>query len=275
MPKRKIKRIALRDHVHKACIIDDAGARHCGTLLGEAIKHGDEVTPFGGRTEVDTYDGYPSINVKALAEGAQEKMPWEQTVEIFRDDAQDDVQEYAETVFKGRKPIVGSAGRFGKHLIVRGIGVPEDWDSDALERWEYFEKTIEDILRDIASKGEYAPGMSLAMKGSKRGDFSGPEDEEDEEEIEDDEDLDDEEEFDLGSEMETGVIISEDKHGLTVSSEGKIICEFQGDDAMEDALDAIDDWMEKHKYYPNIFYVNERGNTDLIDQDGNILRSWT
>lgn len=38
MPKRKAKRISLREHQHRACVIDDKGARVCGVLLGETIE---------------------------------------------------------------------------------------------------------------------------------------------------------------------------------------------------------------------------------------------
>jgi hypothetical protein len=41
-----------------------------------------------------------------------------------------------------------------------------------------------------------------------------------------------------------------------------------------DALRAIEKRMERDQFFPNIWYVNERGNTDLLDGNGNIVRSW-
>ncbi len=40
------------------------------------------------------------------------------------------------------------------------------------------------------------------------------------------------------------------------------------------ALRAIDAAMQAGGLYPNVWYVNERGNTDLLDQNGRVIRSW-
>ena len=45
-------------------------------------------------------------------------------------------------------------------------------------------------------------------------------------------------------------------------------------DSIEEALAYLNSWMESEKYWPDIYYCNYRGNTDLIDKDGNILESW-
>lgn len=41
----------------------------------------------------------------------------------------------------------------------------------------------------------------------------------------------------------------------------------------EFALEQIKKHMESNQYWPNIFYVNDHGNVDLIDYDGNIINS--
>lgn len=42
----------------------------------------------------------------------------------------------------------------------------------------------------------------------------------------------------------------------------------------EVAIRAARAWMERNQYWPNMYYVNERGNLDLLDHKGNILHSW-
>ena len=44
--------------------------------------------------------------------------------------------------------------------------------------------------------------------------------------------------------------------------------------SIETALEMVRARMERERFYPNIWYVNDRGNTDLIDSRGNIIASW-
>jgi len=72
-------------------------------------------------------------------------------------------------------------------------------------------------------------------------------------------------------EMREGYVISDAKRGgYDVSHEGKSIGHFADKDA---ALDDISERMEKDKFFPNIYYVNDHGNVDLLDEDGKILES--
>lgn len=81
----------------------------------------------------------------------------------------------------------------------------------------------------------------------------------------------DEEEFDWKSEMETGVVIQDNtRGGYDVGSEGKHLGHF---DDMDEALAAIEQWMKKNQYFPNIFFVNDHGNVSHIDKDGNEIQS--
>jgi hypothetical protein len=84
------------------------------------------------------------------------------------------------------------------------------------------------------------------------------------------EEQEDEEDFDEG--MEDGYIISDVRSGsgVIVTQANKRVGKYKDKD---EALDAIDERMEKEKFYPNIYYVNERGNTDLIDVNGKIIES--
>ena len=42
----------------------------------------------------------------------------------------------------------------------------------------------------------------------------------------------------------------------------------------DEALSAFRQWTESNRYYPNLYYVNERGNVALIDYQGNEIASW-
>jgi len=80
--------------------------------------------------------------------------------------------------------------------------------------------------------------------------------------VEEDEDEDEDEDFDLESEMEDALVIGDARgSGYSVSLSGKHIGDF---DDFDEALEAGVREMHDSNYFPNIFYVNERGNTDLM-----------
>jgi hypothetical protein len=91
------------------------------------------------------------------------------------------------------------------------------------------------------------------------------EDEDEPEGEEEDEDLFSDEDM-----AESYVISDARRGGYDVSIDSEKIGHYANKD---EALDAIDERMEKEKFYPNIYYVNERGNTDLIDVNGKIIES--
>lgn len=70
--------------------------------------------------------------------------------------------------------------------------------------------------------------------------------------------------------QEDDCIISDSRNGYTVKCELDHLGEFPD---MDDALKAVNDWMEKKKFYPNIYFINDHGNIDLIDREGNIIDS--
>ena len=72
----------------------------------------------------------------------------------------------------------------------------------------------------------------------------------------------DPEDFDLEAELETGLVISSGSSGpYRVALDGEHVGRADDfDDALVLGLEA----MERAKYWPNVFYVNERGNVDLL-----------
>lgn len=91
----------------------------------------------------------------------------------------------------------------------------------------------------------------------------------DDEEEEDDEDDDDDVFSD--DEMREGYTISDARDGgYNVSHEGKHFGDF---DSIADALSEIEVQMKRDGFYPNIYYVNDHGNIDLLDAEGNSIKS--
>jgi len=70
---------------------------------------------------------------------------------------------------------------------------------------------------------------------------------------------------------ENEAVISDSRRGYSVAIEGKHIDDFTD---WDDAFEAVQRWMKKNNYYPDIYYVNERGNMSLLDDRGNEVRSW-
>lgn len=95
-----------------------------------------------------------------------------------------------------------------------------------------------------------------------------PAEEDDEEEEKEDEDSE-EDDNDVFSreEMDEGYVISDKRGGgYSVSHLGSF-------SDMDDALEAIEKDMKRSNVYPNIYYVNDHGNVDLLDKDGNSIKS--
>ncbi len=70
------------------------------------------------------------------------------------------------------------------------------------------------------------------------------------------------EDFDLDGEMETGLVIQDRRGGgYSIGLEGKYVGEAG---SFDDAISVAYKIMEKNQYWPNVFYVNDRGNTDLL-----------
>lgn len=87
-------------------------------------------------------------------------------------------------------------------------------------------------------------------------------------------DEDDEEEEDDAfseDEMREGYIISDGRNGgYVVAHGGHNLGSYDDTDA---ALEAIAKHMKSSNFYPNIYYVNDHGNVDLLDSDGNVIES--
>jgi hypothetical protein len=101
---------------------------------------------------------------------------------------------------------------------------------------------------------------------------------------ESEEELDEGEDFDLDAEMEEGVVVSDARQGgYDVSIGGKHLDHTR---TKEEALVIALEKMEEDQFYPNVFYVNDHGNVDLLSVEGktrrgrivgasyHIVRSW-
>jgi hypothetical protein len=119
-----------------------------------------------------------------------------------------------------------------------------------------------------------ASEFAEAIRGTDAEKFVDIEPEEEELE-EDDEPEDEEPEDDIFSaeEMQSGFVISDSRNGgYEVAHEHKHIGHYED---MDDALEAIEAEMKRSNFYPNIYYVNDHGNVDLLDGDGNVIESRT
>ena len=85
------------------------------------------------------------------------------------------------------------------------------------------------------------------------------EDEDEDEDKEEDADFD----FDLEDELESGAVITDARGGgYSTSFDGK---HFEDFDDFDEALLALYVHSEETNYFPNFFYVNDCGNTDLLE----------
>jgi hypothetical protein len=95
-----------------------------------------------------------------------------------------------------------------------------------------------------------------------------------EEELADDEEPgeeEDDEDVFSDEEMLSGYVISDGRNGgYDVVHEHKHVGHYR---SMENALEEIAVYMEQDKFYPNVYYVNDHGNVDLLDGDGNAIKS--
>lgn len=74
-------------------------------------------------------------------------------------------------------------------------------------------------------------------------------------------------------EPESGDYIIEDKPwgGYSVSQKNeKFLDEF---DDFDSAFNFVKDRMEQKQFWPNVWFMNERGNLDLLDKNGNFVES--
>ncbi len=81
---------------------------------------------------------------------------------------------------------------------------------------------------------------------------------------------DDEDPF-SDEEMHEGYVIQDSRRGgYDVAQSNKLVGHYADTD---EAIKAIIKRMEKEKFFPNIYYVNDHGNVDLLDKDGKIIES--
>ena len=83
---------------------------------------------------------------------------------------------------------------------------------------------------------------------------------------------------DLSNEVTSGIVIQDDGSGYAAFLNGRVYAEA---DSWSGILKAVMFRLKRGNYFPNIFYVNERGNVDLLMVYGRgkgykskILQSW-
>jgi hypothetical protein len=127
-----------------------------------------------------------------------------------------------------------------------------------------------DLARDLIdqAKEHFAQGDDDGVLEENEDDG-----EDDEEEGDEGDESEDEEDEDLFSdeEMASGYVISDSRGGgYDVVNEHKHVGHYKD---MDEALSAIEEHMKASNWFPNVYYVNERGNVDLLDGDGSVIES--
>jgi len=62
-----------------------------------------------------------------------------------------------------------------------------------------------------------------------------------------------------------------DKYGTWYVAHGQAMEQIAPKDTGDYKFRLINIWMQDHNYYPNIWYVNERGNVELVSRSGKFL----
>jgi hypothetical protein len=115
-------------------------------------------------------------------------------------------------------------------------------------------------------------GIGVAVYASRNKYGANPVEEEGEEQCEVEEEGEEQCEVPDDEELRTSATISDRRGGgYYAAFDGKQIGTYG---SMNEAIGALNRKMQSTEYYPNIYYVNERGNVDLLDQRGVVLASW-
>ena len=61
--------------------------------------------------------------------------------------------------------------------------------------------------------------------------------------------------------------------GYIVSHQGRALFGGKRYRSLESAQNAISEHMHDHDFYPNVYYVNDHGNVDLLNEDGSVFAS--
>lgn len=134
---------------------------------------------------------------------------------------------------------------------------------------EAFRETFDGVMW-MLSPEEFVTAIS-GTEAEKYIDVVEPEEEGALEEGDEDPEEEDDDDFDLETELEDGAVVSDARGGgYSVSFGGKHLGDF--DDFDEALLEAYRH-AEKSNYFPNFFYVNDRGNTDLLSVEPDVVRS--
>ena len=120
------------------------------------------------------------------------------------------------------------------------------------------------LARDLISQAK----ESFSMGGDLE---EGDEDEDEEEDDEEPEEPEEDDDSFSDESMAEGYVISDARGGgFDVVHEHKHVGHYR---SMENALEKIAVYMEQEKFFPNTYYVNDHGNVDLLDENGNTIES--
>ena len=120
------------------------------------------------------------------------------------------------------------------------------------------------LARDLISQAK----ESFSMGGDLE---EGDEDEDEEEDDEEPEEPEEDDDSFSDESMAEGYVISDARGGgFDVVHEHKHVGHYR---SMENALEEIAVYMEQEKFFPNTYYVNDHGNVDLLDENGNTIES--
>jgi len=134
-----------------------------------------------------------------------------------------------------------------------------------------------DLARDLIdqakehfAQGDDDEGLEESVDENDEEDDDEDDDEEYEEDEESEEEDDDEDVF-SEDEMREGFIIADNtRGGYDLSHRYRHYGNYK---TVESALKMIAQVTERDKFYPNIYVINDHGNIDLIDEEGNVLES--
>lgn len=218
------------------------------TLIVKTSEHRDEIRSYGPgkfHTIIDSY-----VSEVSLDGGFDEELPLDdgsfygfaRIDDDFRGAVEDVAAAHQDTLTGEEQRLLRDTVAIFFHERSDGI-VEVEWYDDqagADDRWA-------EIEEHFAEDGE-----------------------DDEEEEEEDEESDEDDVFSEEEMSEGYVIVDERGGGYAVNHEGKSLGSY---DDMDAALDDIEAHMKRSNFYPNVYYVNDHGNIDLLDGDGNSIKS--
>ena len=225
-------------------------------------SHAYEMALDGIDEEISIEDGGGWYGFMMLgADGAERiKEIAEEAKEPLTEDEENFLRQQAAVIFFERSDGIVEATWYNDELAAK-----QDWEEIENEFEEDEDEGTLETTRYVKSRKQPSlPGFpDIPEKGDEDEDEE-EDDEEPEEPEEDDDSFSDES-------MAEGYVISDARGGgFDVVHEHKHVGHYR---SMENALEEIAVYMEQEKFFPNTYYVNDHGNVDLLDENGNTIES--